>query len=360
MKEIYLTDLELENYRNFINYRVSNLSPSVNIVIGPNGSGKTNILESISFLAPGRGLKLAKYEEICHQNTPDWRSKFLMQSKLGLAEIAMQYHKDSKRTIEYNGSKLPSSELVKICNIIWITPQMNSFFSGPPSVRRKFIDRIAYNFYPLHIKHLTKYDYYQQERIKFITANGVNTNTGWLSNIEEKLVDEALIINNARSKTLMHMQKAMASLKFDFPKAKLSLSDFDEGVSFDSISKVKYLDLLEKYRKKDMYSNKTSIGTHRTDLIVEYIDKSSIAKQCSTGEQKALLISLILASIDSIISTTNSKPLLLLDELFVHLDSERRKELSKYILNTKIQTFITTTDMIGFDLLKQHANIINL
>lgn len=360
MKEIYLTDLDLENYRNFINYRVSNLSPFVNIIIGPNGSGKTNILESISLLAPGRGLKVAKYEEICHKNTPNWRSKFIMQSKLGLAEILMQYHKDSKRIIEYNGSKLPSCELVKICNLIWITPQMDSFFSGPSSIRRKFIDRIAYNFYPQHIKHLTKYEYYQQERIKFITTNGCNRSTGWLSNIEEKLVDEALIINNVRNETLTHMQKAMESLEFDFPKAKLSLSDFDEGVSFTSISKVKYLELLEKYRKKDMYSNKTSIGTHRTDLVVEYTDKNSIAKQCSTGEQKALLISLILASIDSIISTTNSKPLLLLDELFVHLDSERRKELSKYIMNTKIQTFITTTDMIGFDLLKQHANIINL
>lgn len=361
MKKVILQSLNLSEYRNFSLFS-SELAPEINIFIGPNGSGKTNILESISLLCPGKGLKHSKYDDICKQGSNCWQSSFILESKLGTAQIDNYYNGNSKnRLINYNGAKIASTELANLLNIIWLTPQMEGLFLGPASNRRKFLDRLTYNFYPNHLKNLIKYDYYLQERTKCLTDRNWEQKSSWLDIIEDKIVNEATFIHNSREDSIQKIQAEINNLQTTFPKASLTLSNLFEDLSITDLNFYNnYTNSLKSHRKKDSYSGRTSTGVHKADLLVEYQTNNTAAKYCSTGEQKALLISLMLASVNAIIASTKSKPIILLDELFVHLDQKRRQELSDYIMSTKIQTFITTTDMIGLNFLQGNANIINL
>lgn len=361
MKKVVLQSINLNEYRNFSSFEAV-LSPDINIFIGPNGSGKTNILESISLLCPGKGLKHSKYDEICRHGVNFWKSNFTLESKLGITQIDNYYNGDSKhRLIHYNGSKIASTELVNLLNIIWLTPQMEGLFLGPTANRRKFLDRLTYNFYPNHLKHLIKYEYYLQERSKCLAERNWELQTSWLDVIEDKIANEATSIHQSREESIKKIQSEISELQTSFPKASLALNNLFEEAPITHLNfHDHYTNLLQNNRKKDSYSGRTSIGVHKADLLVEYQTTSTAAKYCSTGEQKALLISLMLASVNAIIASTKAKPIILLDELFVHLDQTRRQELSDYIMSTKIQTFITTTDMIGLQFLQGNANIINL
>jgi len=328
MKEVALQNINLSNYRNFKSF-CSDFSPYVNIFIGINGSGKTNILESISLLCPGKGLKHSKYDEICNHTANLWQTNFILDSKLGAAKIDNHYDSISKnRSIHYNGTKIPSTELVNLLNIIWLTPQMEGLFLGVASNRRKFLDRLTYNFYPNHLKHLVKYDYYIQERNKCLSDHEWPLKTSWLDIIEDKIVSEAISINHSREESIKKIQNSINDLQTDFPKALLKLNNLFEGFEVsDADLHNNYINLLQSQRKKDSYSGRTSIGIHKTDLLVEYKKSGTAAKYCSTGEQKALLISLMLASVNAIMMNNKAKPIILLDELFVHLDQKRRQEL---------------------------------
>src|SRR5690348_14295207 len=146
---VYLTKLALNNYRNFSQLEL-NFNNNIIIILGDNGTGKTNMLESISLLSPGRGFRGAKYDDIaCHNNEHGWLVNYYLQSKVGSAHIKSEFDKkNNSRTIEYNGSKIANSELPGLLNVIWLTPQMEGIFLAPAADRRKFLDRIVYNFYP--------------------------------------------------------------------------------------------------------------------------------------------------------------------------------------------------------------------
>lgn len=360
MKHIYLEYVALTNYRNFSTISL-NAHEATNIIIGENGSGKTNILESISLLSPGKGLKSSNFDQICKYGCDYWRSYFRIQSKLGIAEIENQFHFTEKaRRINYNGSKINSGELPNLVNVIWVTPQMESIFIDTPSVRRKFLDRIAYNFNPSHAARIAKYEHCMKERIKALANNSWQGQSEWISVIESKMALEGYHIQAARQKAIFYMQQSINNLDTDFPKPNLSLgetiifmNDLENFVNEYSME-------LFNYRKKDTLSGRTNFGIHKNDLNVIHSEKQQPAKICSTGEQKAMLISIILASVESILQNTNSTPLLLLDELFTHLDELRKKQLTNYLLATKMQTFITATDIVGIEDLSKQSNIINL
>ena len=360
MKNIYLEKCYFDNYRNFENLSLD-FAEQVNIIVGPNGSGKTNILEAISLLSPGKGLKSSNYDEICRYGHAKWLTRFKLNSKLGIAEINMEFNNAEKsRKIDYNGSKISSAELPNLINPIWVTPQIDGIFLGGASIRRKFLDRIVYNFNPIHAKRLSKYDYFIRERNKILAHGGWEGQGAWLSTIEEKIVEEGILIETNRQKAVSSMQKAIDELETDFPKAILSLSKlFDGQYDLSNIAQV-YVESLKNNRKKDSYAGRAALGVHRSDFIVVHSEKGCKAKYCSTGEQKAMLITLILASVESIIKNTDCTPVLLLDELFIHLDPNRKNQLAEYINFTKLQTFITSTDMLGIEYLAKKSNIINL
>ncbi|GAB4168447.1 MAG: DNA replication/repair protein RecF [Rickettsiaceae bacterium] len=360
MRNVYLEHLSLNNYRNFSELSLAFLS-GVNIIVGPNGSGKTNILEAISLLSPGKGLKSANFDEICRYGFGSWKTECRLQSKLGVAEIETTFNSQERnRKINYNGSKVSSGELLNLLNLIWVTPQMEGIFAGPASVRRRFLDRIVYNFYPAHAKRLAKYEHFMKERNKALSQRGWESQGSWLSTVEEKMTEEAIIIEKARSETVYYMQQAINNLATDFPKAKLVLSELsDQQGQWSSFAEA-YAEMLLKGRTKDSYAGRTTFGVHRSDLNVFHSEKQRLAKFCSTGEQKAMLVSIILSSVESILKNTGCSPVLLLDELFVHLDEVRKKQLANYITSTNLQTLVTTTDIVGMEYLAAKSKVIEL
>lgn len=360
IENVYLENFSLVGFRN-LSELFLNVSNGVNIIVGPNGSGKTSILESISLLSPGKGLKVANFDDMCKYGENAWETRFKLNSKLGTAEIITNFSMQEKsRKIFYNGSKIPSVELTNFLNVIWVTPQMEGVFSVSPSIRRRFLDRIVYNFDPSHAKRLSQYEHYVRERNKVLAQRGWESELAWLKVIEDKISEEAMSIDNARQEAINLMQKSIDSLATDFPKASLKLSNLYAEQRDGTSASDRYREELLNNRAKDSYLGRASFGVHRSDFIVTHRVKQRLARLCSTGEQKALLISIILSSIDSILKSTNFVPILLLDELFVHLDEERRRQLSEYITSTKLQTFITTTDIIGIEDLAFKSNIIEL
>jgi DNA replication and repair protein RecF len=360
MKTVYLERINAENYRNFSNIAIE-FKNGINIIIGSNGSGKTNILESISLLSPGKGLKSAHFNDVRKHDTLKWTTNFKLKSKLGVAEIVSLYSKGERsRKILYNGSKISGNELSNLLNVMWLTPQMEGLFLGSSTARRKFLDRIVFSFDANHAKNIAKYDYYMRERNKSLVTGNLNSQDSWLSTLEHKMAESAEIIANARKKIVELMQDSINGLDTEFPKAELFVTEIFDSKEHWNDFILNYMNKLKGARQKDFYSGRANFGVHKADLNVFHKEKSQPAKLCSTGEQKALLISIVLSSIDSVVKNTQTTPILLLDELFVHLDGSRKNHLAEYIMQSKLQTFITSTDIVGIEYLAANAHIIEL
>jgi DNA replication and repair protein RecF len=361
MKNLYIKSLALHNYRNLQQYELTaDVKPI--IIIGANGSGKTNILEAISLIFPGRGLRHAKFEEICSYGQRYWKAKYHLEGKLGTTQIESNFLLDTnKRSILFNGGKIKGNELSKLTNIIWLTPQMDGIFLDSPKIRRKFLDRIVYSFEEDHAGKITKYEHYLQERAKILKEHF--NDKLWLKITEERLASLALEIARARISILKSLQEVIDVLVNPFPKANLFLEgeienhiiDKDDSESIDFILKN-----FEEARERDQISGKSTFGVHKTEFVVNHAAKNLQAKFCSTGEQKALLIAIILAQINLIIKVSSIKPIILLDEVFVHLDDLRKNYLIQFFKNIDAQVWITATDTRGIEEMLDSAILINL
>ncbi|MCX4084506.1 DNA replication/repair protein RecF [Rickettsia hoogstraalii] len=360
MKNIFLHSLSLENYRNFKNLELKADNTPI-ILIGENGSGKTNILEAISLFYPGRGLRSAKLAYICKASEDYCIVKALLQSKLGLAEFSTHIKRSSNRRItEYNESKIANNELSKFTSMVWLTPQMEGIFTSGSSDRRKFLDRIVYNFDPKHAELVSKYEYYMHERNKILAEDIRDDN--WLKIIEEKMADMSSHIANNRLKTLEFMQQAIDELENEFPKADLSIDGIVEQKILDGEENIVNFITAELYqtRSKDKLLGRTSFGVHKSDFLVKHQKKNILAKFCSTGEQKAILIAIILAEMNYAIKLTKIAPILLLDEVFVHLDDKRRQYLIEFFTGLNMQLWVTATDLEGIENFANKAQLIRL
>ncbi len=355
----YIEAIALKNYRNFSELKID-FNNNIIVILGDNGSGKTNILESISLLSPGNGLRGAKYEEITKNQQDGWFSNILFQSKLGSASVKYNFVSGTKiRNIEYNGSKITNSELLKLSNIIWLTPQMDGIFLSAAEQRRRFLDRIVYNFYPEHASNINKYTKLTSQRLKVLMSGG-GYDDSWLNILEQKISDFAMKISNMRKKSVAFLDDSIASLKGPFPQAKLSIKSLFEEEGDESNFLENYSICLKKNRSKDMITKRTNFGINKQELIVKHSDTNQMAKFCSTGQQKALLISILLGQIEANISIAKNTPILLLDELFLHLDDKRKDSLAQYIINSKLQTFITATDLSGIDMISEIAQLVKI
>ncbi|XVN41159.1 MAG: DNA replication/repair protein RecF [Rickettsia endosymbiont of Argas persicus] len=360
MKNIFLHSLILENYRNFKNLELKTDNTPVTI-IGENGSGKTNILEAISLFYPGRGIRSARLVDICRDSEELCTVKALLQSKLGLAEFSTQIKRSSNRRItEYNDSKIANNELSKFTSMVWLTPQMEGIFTSGSSDRRKFFDRIVYNFDPKHAELVSKYEHYMYERNKILAKDIQDDN--WLKIVEGKMADLSCRIATNRLKTLEFMQQAIDDLENEFPKADLSIDGIVEQEILNGKEDIVSFIISELYktRDKDKLLGRTSFGVHKSDFLVKHKHKNILAKFCSTGEQKAILIAIILAEMNYAIKLTTIVPILLLDEVFVHLDDRRRRYLTEFFISTHLQLWVTATDLKGIEEFGNKSQLIKL
>lgn len=343
MLESQVKKLRIKNFRNFKEKELEFTNNQI-LICGPNGSGKTSILEALSLLSPGKGIKTAKFAEQINFRADNWFLQFELESYLGNVYIEQNYtQENNKRNISLNARTISQSELSKLTSIFWLTPQKNGLFQESQSDRRRYYDRIVYAFVNDHASNINKYEHYQTERLKILSMDYYDTQ--WLDIVEDKLTDLAIKISQARAKVKSLLQETTDKMDSTFPKIKIHLeSKLDEIINISQEPTEEIKEQYKNTRIDDARIHRNHFGALKTDFYVDHSVKNTTAKLCSTGEQQACLISLLLAQTEAFISQEGKKPILLLDELFVHLDQKNRSFLTEYISSRKTQTIVTTTE----------------
>lgn len=368
MQEIqpcWLRNLKLQNFRNFSSFNLS--VPKEPIVItGPNGVGKTNILEAISLFSPGKGLRQSKLGQIKKSDRPE----------LGWSVNADFFHQDQdinigtgldlstvseRRIVRINGAKASQTALSDWIKILWQTPQMDRLFIDGMTVRRKFFDKLLVNFSPEHSKHLYRYDYALRERSKLL-REGVR-DPKWLGVLEQKMAQESIVIIANRLDYLCQLQGFLEQEIEGFPKIAVTLQGEVESFVREysaTEAEERLQKRLSENRDRDAVIGGSKVGAHQSEFVVLNLDCDQQAEVCSTGEQKALLLTLIMANARLLATVHEVTPILLLDEVVAHLDKNRRQVLFKEILNLGIQSWLTGTDEQVFEPFRQHGHFINI
>ncbi len=348
---IHLQNLALTNFRNYSHVHLEVDSRPV-VLVGDNGAGKTNILEAISLLTPGRGLFRAKLPDMDNIRTQlPWVISAQAYGAQGLVQIGTgrdSEKEDSadKRIVKIDGKIARAhTDLAKFFAVLWITPQMDTLFSEGNSVRRKFLDRLVYSFDSEHASRVNSYDYAMRERNRLLQMGG--SDAIWLSALEQKMVEHGIAIAVARKTAIEWLNNAMLLIGSSFPKAHLAITGIvEDALAEDSalVAEEKFRDLLAGNRALDAASGRSLIGIHRCNIEAIHVEKNMPAEHCSTGEQKAILISIILAQARAGANWHGSVPVMLLDEVISHLDAKRRSALFEELAEIGAQAWLTGTD----------------
>ena len=380
-KKSGVTRLTLTDFRNYAFLRMNtNLRPI--IITGENGSGKTNILEAVSFLTPGRGLRGARLADI-RRFTPAVVEDDYVPSNGSWAVSAMVYKngedfeigtavenspKDeddeissyNKRIVKIDGQKAVSQgELGQYVSAIWLTPQMDRLFRGGSQPRRSFLDRLVFAFDNEHAKRTANFEHLYKQWYQLIKSTNGRADNAWLEGIEENMAAIGVAIAAARREQIARLNSFIENEPDDvFPNVILELDGTIEKM-LDKMPAVDvedfYIDKLKKERQNVLY-NDSADGVNRTDFKVTYKRKHMPAELCSTGEQKSLLISIILAQTKCQILYQGFAPVLLLDEIAAHLDDIKREALLDKIKDLGLQAWITSTNQEIFNSLKNEAD----
>jgi DNA replication and repair protein RecF len=350
-------------------YEAFHISPGLESVVltGSNGAGKTNILEALSFLIPGRGLRRAKLSEIQKQgNQESWAASYHLKDAGEPLQIGTGLDPESqlreRRLTKVNGEKLKSqSTLTEWVSMVWLTPQMDRLFLEGSQGRRRMLDRLVYGFDPSHAARLSRYEKVLKERSLLLRQGGYER--PWIEGLEDALVNEGIAITVARKEVVSQLRSVLNTQEKAFPRAHLSLEGDLEALLQEKSSLEVEDDMrriLAEKREYDRVTGRTSIGPHRSDLFVIYPEKNQLAALCSTGEQKALLLSIIMASAHLLSIRSGAIPILLLDEVIAHLDKARRSALFDAILRLRMQTWLTGTDVTLFEELQGNAKFFKI
>ena len=362
-----ITRLALRQFRNHSD-TVLELDGRHVCLFGPNGAGKTNLLEAVSLLGPGKGLRSAPLPSLTRsaqdeKSLSGWDVAARLddnglERKLG---IGLEQSQDgrAKRYIKLDDVSVAQSEMAELLRVVWITPAMDRVFSGAAGDRRKFYDRQVLAHAPMHGKYSSAYEKAMRERNALLESG--RSDPAWLDGLEARMAETGASIAINRSNVLTRLQNAIDRRPEGyFPKADLKLDGaFEEmalnGLTPDEIG-AELAQALHEGRRRDMAAGRTLSGPHRTDLLVYHRPKSLAAAQCSTGEQKALLIGLILANAKALLEGDFApNPLLLLDEAAAHLDSDRRAALFDELAALGGQAWLTGTDASLFDAFSDRA-----
>ena len=351
--------LKLAQYRSYDLCTIETGGASV-ALYGPNGAGKTNILEAVSMLVPGRGLRRAGAEEVIRRpGGIGWRVRAEIATATGVIEIAtgVEGAETTRRTVEIDGKSATQTALGRHVRMVWLTPAMDRLWLDAPADRRRFLDRIALGFEPDHAEVSLTYEKAMRARNRLLREPGWDD--AWLAGLEAQMARAGARIARARSESLIRLIEAQNGARIGvetlFPRAELSiLGDMEfhfsqalrTGDDLDQLEVEEAASLsraLASSRSRDAAAGRTLTGPHRSDLEAVYAAKNMPAAACSTGEQKALLISLCLANARALSEATGTAPILLLDEVTAHLDTSRRKALFGEIEALGAQAWMTGT-----------------
>ena len=348
-----IKSLKLINFRSHSDFSLS-LSGKPLAIIGDNGAGKTNILEAISLLSPGRGMRNSKFSEMVKDdNLMPWGVNFNILSEGKNYEVSSGLRDNQKgRDIKINSKKVSgSSALPEIILLSWLTPSMDQIFNETPSYRRRFIDRLCAVYEKNHTKNIKIYEKLMAERNSSFKSKVLDN--VWLDALENQMSDVSIAIAETRLTFISDLNKVLeTNLDPVWPRAHLEIYGFVENlVSSWNSGKAKEMlcNEFKNNRERDFFSKRTNEGVHRSDLLVNEKNKKIEAKKCSTGEQKSLLMGIILSHLELVSSFKSRYPVLLLDEVLAHFDKIRRKSFFKQIQEIGSQIIMTGTDISVFE-----------
>ncbi|MCW5732321.1 MAG: DNA replication/repair protein RecF [Alphaproteobacteria bacterium] len=360
--------LSLSDFRCYAGLRLEVDARPV-VLTGPNGAGKTNLLEALSLLSPGRGMRRARLGEFVRRDAPS--GAFAVAARLdgpagwveigtGL-QIASERAEDQpaeRRSVRIDGQPAAGPQaLAEVTSLAWLTPQMDRLFIEAPSGRRRFLDRLTFGLDPAHARRVAAYEKAMRERNRLLRAGG--SDPAWLAALEGTMAEWAVAVAAARRDALARFSAALDELPDGpFPRARLAvrgrLEDWlDEMPALDAEDR--YRMMLRAQRQEDMEAGGALEGPHRSDLLVRHAAKDMPAEQCSTGEQKALLIAILLADVRLQLARRGATPVLLLDEVAAHLDQVRRAALFAQIGELGAQAWMTGTEPQLFEALRGEA-----
>ncbi len=399
-RRAWLARLSLSEFRCYAHVDIETDGRPV-VLTGPNGAGKTNLLEAISFLAPGRGLRRAKLSEVDRRGTGGkqlaamngpstgvnsgtnsgansgastgaWAVAATVMAPGGprelgtgrepLADGTAPEASRERRLVKIDGSLARSQRnLGEIVAVTWLTPQMDGLFRDSAGGRRRFLDRLVYGFDAAHAGRVAAYEQSLRERARLLKAG--DAEAAWLESLEDSMARHGIAIAAARRDLVDRLARACAVRVGGFPVAGLTLTGevdgwLDDGAALRAEERLRAG--LAAARRRDAETGGGAIGPHRSDLAVRHVDRDMAAAECSTGEQKALLISIILAHARLIALHRGAAPLLLLDEVAAHLDEIRRDALYDEILALGAQAWLTGTDAAVFAPLGDAAQFLSV
>ena len=355
----------------FRNYRTARLDLAAGPVVltGPNGAGKTNLLEAVSVLSPGRGLRNARLVDFDRRPAEGeaetgWAVAATIETRRGAVRIGTGRDPagGERRVVRIDGENTRGqAALGEVIGVTWLTPQMDRLFIEGPSARRRFLDRLVLGLDPAHAARVSSYEHAMRERSRLL-RDGPN-DPAWLDAIEETMAAQGVAVAAARRDAVERLDEACTAAEGPFPRARLSLQGTVEGW-LDELPALgaedRFRAALKDGRIADAAAGGATVGPHRSDLMVAHAEKGIPAETMSTGEQKALLISIVLAHAKLQRQTRGEPPLLLLDEVAAHLDAARREALFTTLLDLESQVWLTGTDAAIFAPLRQTARFLSV
>jgi DNA replication and repair protein RecF len=357
---------------NFRSYHAAQIEIAANLVVlvGPNGAGKTNLIEAISFLAPGRGLRRATLTEVAFmEGDGSWAMAADVEGALGLATlgtgIEAPANEDMTVTRKCRIDREPVSSASAFADhlrVIWLVPAMDQLFTGPASERRRFLDRLALAVDADHASRVSALERSLRSRNRLLEEPRPDPH--WLDAIEHETAELAVAVAALRAETVTRLSAALAARRSSpFPSAEIALEGWIEKLLPQHSAREiedRYRAVLHDNRARDAAAGRTLDGPHLTDLVVAYAPKDIPAADASTGEQKALLIGLVLAHAGLIAEMIGFAPVLLLDEVVAHLDPGRRSALYAELETLGAQVFMTGADPAAFAEIGTRADVFDV
>lgn len=333
---MFVASLTLSHFRSHRRARLK-LDGRPVALFGPNGAGKTNLIEAVSLLSPGRGLRRAGADEIIRRpEAIGWKVSAGIEGAGIGHEIALTAEPGQPRITQIDGKAAPQVVLAKLLRIVWLVPSQDRLWMEGADGRRRFLDRITLSFLPDHAEAVLTYEKAMRERNRLLKDDV--RDPVWYRALEAQMAEAAVRIVEGREEALCRIAVAQDGAATAFPAADLSVE-----VASPCVTASEFETAFSESRPRDIAAGRTLVGPHRADVAAIYRDKGVAAKQCSTGEQKALLISLILANARALKSETGTAPLVLLDEVAAHLDADRRAALFDEICALDAQAWMTGT-----------------
>lgn len=345
-----VTRLALTDFRSYASAALEAGTSAV-VITGENGAGKTNVLEAISLLGPGRGLRGAALSEAARSNGPGgWTVAATLAAPGGDVEIGTgtSAQAPERRVVRVNGAAGTATALGEWVALVWLTPAMDRLFADTPAARRRFLDRLTLALHPDHARHVLRYDEAMRARTRLLTDD-VAPDPAWLAALEREMAGHGEAMAAARADTVAALaDRLAATAPGPFARPLLALAGNDGA------------DLAPRLaagRGLDAAAGRALTGPHRADLIVTHEAKGEPAARGSTGEQKALLVAIVLAHAGLVAARRGSPPLLLLDEVAAHLDAARRALLFERLADTGSQVWMTGTDKALFEAVPQATRL---